>query len=148
MSKADKGHQKHSFNKTKKYMNKLVEIRDFPEEKEVGSLIDCGIFSPGEKVFVSGTGKGKGFQGVVKKHGMHGGRKTHGSHFHRSPGSIGACAFPGEVEKGKKMPGRMGGKRVNVKNIQIVDVNSDENLMYLKGSLPGNKNTYLHIYQK
>ncbi len=147
LSKAEQVHQKVSFEKNKQYVRKLLEVKKFSEEKEVGDLIRCDIFSTGDKVFVRAKSKGKGFQGVVKRYGFHGGRETHGSTFHRSPGAIGACAYPGKVDKGKKMPGRMGGKSVSIKNIEIMDVVSKDNLILLKGSIPGNTGSFVYIYQ-
>ena len=148
LAKAEKGHQKKSYQKQKKYVGVLTELKDFFEEKQVGDVITCKIFKPGDKVFVRGRSKGKGFQGVVKRHGFSGGRSSHGSHFHRAPGSIGAGTSPGEVAKGKKMPGRMGAKNVNIKNIEIVDIVPEENMIFLKGSVAGNSNSIIYIYQK
>ncbi len=147
LSKSEREHQKVSFRKNKKYVRELVEVRDFFEEKQAGDLIRCDSFSTGEKVFVRAKSKGKGFQGVVKRYGFRGGGETHGSKFHRGPGAIGACAYPSEVEKGKKMPGRMGGKYVSVKNIEVMNVVPDENLMFLKGSIPGHSGSSVYIYQ-
>ena len=147
LSKPEKEHQKISFEKNKKYMRELIEVRDFFEKKEVGDLIQCDSFSKGEKVFVRAKSKGKGFQGVIKRYGFHGGNETHGSTFHRGPGAIGACAYPGEVQKGKKMPGRMGGKYVSVKNVEVVNVISDDHMMFLKGPIPGHAGSSVYIYQ-
>ena len=147
LSKAERNHQKISFEKNQEYMKELIEVRGSPDDKQVGDLIQCDIFSPGEKVYVRAKTKGKGFQGVVKRYGFHGGKKTHGSKFHRAPGAIGACAYPGEVEKGKKMPGQMGAKYTSAKNIQVVDVVPEENLILLKGAVPGHSGTSVYIYQ-
>jgi large subunit ribosomal protein L3 len=115
------------------------------EEVKVGDSIKVSVFAPDDKVNVRGISKGKGFAGVMKRHGFGGGRATHGSMFHRAPGSIGMAAFPARVLKGIGMPGQMGNKRVTVKNIQVVEINEEENLLLLKGSVPGAPGTYLEI---
>ncbi|MCD5396517.1 MAG: 50S ribosomal protein L3 [Candidatus Pacebacteria bacterium] len=115
------------------------------EEFKVGDVIDVSKFQIGEKVKVSGISKGKGFQGVVKRWGFSGRNKTHGvKHEERTPGSIGS-AFPQRVIKGKKMPGRMGGERVTVKNLEIVDIDKERNLLVIKGAVPGRRGTLLEI---
>jgi len=106
-------------------------------EYEVGQEIRADIFSPGDVVNVTGVTKGKGFAGSVKRHGFHGGRATHGSMFHRAPGSIGAAAYPSRVFKGKKMPGRMGGVRKTVENLLVLRVDKENNLLIVKGAVPG-----------
>lgn len=110
-----------------------------------GDQVKASIFEKDEYVDVIGTSKGKGFQGVIKRHGFKGGNATHGSMFHRSPGSIGQSASPSRVFPGIKLPGRMGGKRVTVKNLQIVEVNEEENLIYLRGAVPGGRNSYIAL---
>lgn len=110
-----------------------------------GDFLDVSMFAPGEKVDVVGLTKGKGFQGVVKRHGFSGGDETHGCKSHRVPGSIGQCATPSRVWKNKKMPGRDGGKRVTVRNLEVVQVDSEKNLLVLKGAVPGSRNGYLLI---
>jgi large subunit ribosomal protein L3 len=107
------------------------------DQYEIGQDITTEIFNIGEKVVISGMSKGKGFAGVIKRWGFHGGPKSHGSMFHRAPGSIGASATPSRVVKGKKMPGHLGTKGTTVKNIEIVDIKVDENLLFLKGAVPG-----------
>jgi large subunit ribosomal protein L3 len=104
---------------------------------QVGQEIRADIFSPGEVVKVTGTSKGKGFAGVIKRWNFGGGRETHGSRSHRIPGSVGQCATPGRVLKGQKMPGRMGGSQVTAPTALVVDVRADENLVLLKGPIPG-----------
>jgi large subunit ribosomal protein L3 len=99
----------------------------------------------GEKVDVTGTSKGRGFQGVVKRHGFRLGRKTHGSHSYREPGSIGCSAWPAKVIKGKKMPGHYGNARQTVRNLKIVDVRPENNLVMIKGALPGPKSGLVFI---
>ena len=102
----------------------------------------------GDKVDVQGTSKGRGFQGVIKRHGFSGGGSGHGSMFHRAPGSIGCSAYPSRVIKGKKMPGRMGNDSVLRKNVVVVDIRTEENVVLLKGPLPGAKNGLLKIFTK
>jgi len=124
----------------------LREFRTEEVEKfKVGDKIDVSQFQVGEKVKVSGISKGKGFQGVVKRWGFSGRNKTHGvKHEERKPGSIGS-AFPQRVIKGKKMPGRMGNERVTIKNLEIVDIDKDKNLLVIKGGVPGRRGTLLEI---
>jgi len=114
---------------------------------EVGQVISLAdVIKVGTTVHVQGISKGAGFQGVVKRHGFKGGRATHGSMFHRAPGSIGCSAYPSRVIKGKKLPGHMGCETVLKKNIKVVDVRHDENVILLKGSVPGKKNGLLKIF--
>jgi large subunit ribosomal protein L3 len=131
----------------------FYHIREFriadESEYEVGQEISLGsVFNTGDVVDVQGTSKGKGFQGVVRRYGFAGGKATHGSMFHRAPGSIGCSAWPGRVVKGKKMPGRMGNDTVLKKNVLIIDVRADENIVLLKGPVPGAKNGLLKIFSK
>ena len=108
------------------------------DDYQVGDQITCGaVFKPGDVIDVSGTSKGKGFQGVVKRWGFSGGRATHGSKFHRAPGSIGMSAWPARVLKGKKMPGQMGNVRVTQQGLEIVEVRPEQNLVLIKGAVPG-----------
>jgi large subunit ribosomal protein L3 len=129
----------------------LREIRMAPDEMsglEEGQKLSVDIFESGEYVDVTGTSKGRGFAGVVKRHGFRGGPKTHGqSDRHRAPGSIGACTTPGKVFKGKRMPGRMGGERVTVQNLQVAMVDPERNLLVVKGAVPGAKNGLVVIQQ-
>ena len=106
-------------------------------ELNVGDEIRNDIFKAGDRVDVSGTSKGKGFAGVIKRHGMGGGPGGHGSHFHRAPGSIGQSADPAKVYKGKRLPGRMGANKRTTQNIEIVDVDAEKNLLLLRGAVPG-----------
>ena len=106
-------------------------------ECKVGDLFKVDIFSEGEDVVVQGTSKGKGFQGVMKRHNYAGGPATHGSMFHRAPGSIGNASYPSRVWKNKALPGQMGNKRVTVKGLRIVEVRPEENLLFISGSVPG-----------
>jgi len=100
----------------------------------------------GDLIAVSGITKGRGFQGVIKRHGFHGGGSGHGSMFHRAPGSIGCSAWPSRVIKGKKMPGRMGTDLVTKKNVVVIDIRADENILQVKGSVPGAKQGLLQIF--
>ncbi len=121
-------------------------LREFPMTGlEVGQTVTVELFQKGDTVHVSGISKGKGFQGIMKRHGASGGPASHGSKFHRAPGSIGASAFPSRVWKGHPMPGRMGGVRVTVKNLKVVDVKPEMNLLLIKGAIPGPKGGYVEI---
>ena len=125
----------------------LVEIRDYdPKFCQVGETVTVALFNPGDKVKITGISKGKGFQGVVKRHNFGGGPKTHGqSDRLRAPGSIGASAYPSHVIKGMRMAGRLGGKRCTVNNLTIVKIDPESNLLYIKGAVPGSKNSILTI---
>jgi large subunit ribosomal protein L3 len=124
------------------------EIGVFDDSLDVGSEIKCSIFAENTTVDVTGISKGKGFAGVVKRYHFGGGRETHGSTFHRAPGSIGACAFPSEVWRGQRMPGRMGYRTVTVKNLKIVKVFADNNIVLISGAVPGRKNTLITVYER
>lgn len=124
------------------------EVENFDESLQEGSVITCEIFSENQVVDVTGISKGKGFAGVIKRHGFHGGRETHGSNFHRAPGSIGANTFPAEVWKGKKLPGRHGGKTITVKNLKIVKIIKDKNLVLISGAVPGTVNSIITVQSK
>jgi large subunit ribosomal protein L3 len=116
---------------------------------QVGQEISLDtVVKVGDKVDVQGTSKGRGFQGVIKRHGFSGGGSGHGSMFHRAPGSIGCSAYPSRVIKGKKLPGRMGNDSVLRKNVVVVDIRAEENVVLLKGPLPGAKNGLLKIFTK
>ncbi|MFH1624866.1 MAG: 50S ribosomal protein L3 [Pseudomonadota bacterium] len=119
----------------------LKEFRvETVDDYQEGQKITVDIFRAGDFVDVTGTSKGKGFAGVVKRWGFRGGPGTHGSMFHRAPGSIGSSAFPSRVLKGKKLPGRLGGEKVTVQNIEVVEVKPRNNLVLLKGAIPGSSN--------
>lgn len=112
---------------------------------EAGATLDVSLFEPGDMVAVSAISKGKGFQGVVKRHGFAGGRRSHGQkHSEREPGSIGATG-PARVFKGLRMAGRMGGERITVKNLKVVQVNKDENILLIAGAVPGRKGTLVEV---
>jgi large subunit ribosomal protein L3 len=125
------------------------EVDLFDEALEIGSVLTCDLFEENAVVNVTGISKGKGFQGVIKRHGFGGGRTTHGNSVsHRTPGSIGCRSFPGEVWKGKKMPGRMGSDKVTVKNLKIVKVLKDQNLVLISGAIPGTKDSIVIVREK
>jgi large subunit ribosomal protein L3 len=125
-----------------------IEEGDTLDSYEVGGEVKVDLFSPGDLVSVTGVSKGKGFQGVMKRHGFHGGPASHGAgQWHRRPGSIGASADPSRVFKGKKMPGRMGKEKVTVKNLLVVDVNVEDNLLLVRGSCPGNNGSVVMVRQ-
>ena len=128
---------------------KVVEIKDFEQEHKLGDVLTVELFEEGDFVDVSGVSKGKGFQGVVKRHGFGGvGQSTHGQHNRlRAPGSIGASSYPSRVFKGMRMAGRMGGSKVTVQNLKVLKVVQDKNLIVVKGCVPGHKNSYV-IVQK
>ena len=118
---------------------------DNPGEYSLGQKITVDIFTVGGSVDVSGKTKGRGFAGVIKRHGFHGGKKTHGSHSHRIPGSIGCSAWPSRVVKGKKLPGHYGNSRKTVQNLKIVDIRPEENLLLIKGAIPGPISTWVEV---
>jgi large subunit ribosomal protein L3 len=121
-------------------------MADNVDEYNVGDEIVCGsVFAPGDIVDVTGTSKGKGFQGVIKRWNFSGGRSTHGSKFHRAPGSIGCSAWPSRVFKGKKMAGQMGNERVTTQNLKVVEIRPEQNLILLRGAVPGPKNGLVMI---
>jgi large subunit ribosomal protein L3 len=123
----------------------LVEFRDEAGELVVGDTVTVEAFEVGQTVKVAGVAKGKGFQGTIKRHNFHAGPKSHGSHNVRAPGSIGASATPSRVFKGIKGPGRMGGKRVTQKGLTIVELMPDQNLMLVRGSVPGPKGQTVEV---
>ena len=127
----------------KKY---LKEFRGFGEMPDAGTELKVSdVFGVSDKIKVTGVSKGKGFQGVIKRHGFAGGPETHGSRSHRSPGSIGACATPSRVFKGIKLPGRMGGDKVTVRNLKVVKLIPEQNLMLVSGAVPGPENTIITV---
>jgi large subunit ribosomal protein L3 len=142
--KAEMGHAKKAGTSVKK---KVVEFQGFEEEYKLGDTITVAHFEEGEFVDVTATSKGKGFQGVVKRHGFAGvGQATHGQHNRlRAPGSIGAASYPARVFKGMRMAGRMGTDTVKVQNLRVLKVVEDRNLLVVKGCVPGHKNAYVKI---
>ena len=143
-TKADLGHAKKAGTSVKR---KIVEFKGFDVEYKLGDEITVEHFTEGEFVDVAGTSKGKGFQGVVKRHGFAGvGQATHGQHNRlRAPGSIGASSYPARVFKGMRMAGRMGGVTVKVQNLRVLKVVPEKNLLVVKGCIPGPKNAYVII---
>ena len=124
----------------------LKEFRmDSVEGFEVGQEIKADIFAAGEMIDVTGTSKGKGFQGPIKRHGQSRGPESHGSRYHRRPGSMGACSFPGRVFKNKKLAGHMGHVTVTVQNLEVVRVDAEKNLILVKGAIPGAKGSVVTI---
>ena len=126
-------------------VRKLVEFRDEAGELVVGDTVTVEAFEVGQKVKVAGTSKGKGFQGTIKRHNFASGPKSHGSHNKRAPGSIGASATPSRVFKGIKGPGQMGGRRVTQKGLTIVELMPEQNLMLVRGSVPGSKGDTVEV---
>lgn len=126
---------------------KLVEFKSFEDEKTLGDTVTVEIFAEGDFVDVVGTSKGKGFQGVVKRHGFAGvGGQTHGQHNRmRAPGSLGASSWPSKVFKGMRMAGRMGGDRVKIQNLEVLKVYPEQNLLVVSGSIPGAKGSYVIV---
>ncbi len=136
LKKADKG-----------FFRNLREFKTATDGYELGQELKVDMFAAGDYVDVVGTSKGKGFAGVVKRHGFSGGRATHGSMFHRAPGSIGASAEPSRVLKGKRLPGQMGDVRKTVQNLLIMGVRPERNLILVKGSIPGCRNSIVIVRQ-
>jgi large subunit ribosomal protein L3 len=127
----------------------LREFRvDEGAEVKVGDKISVALFAPGDSIKITGISKGKGFQGVVKRHHFHGGDATHGSMFHRAPGSIGASAFPSRVLKGMRAAGQMGSDRVSVRNVSVVRVDAENNILVVRGAVPGAGGGYLVIAKR
>jgi large subunit ribosomal protein L3 len=133
LRKADAGPHRH-----------LVEFRD-EGGLTIGDTVTVDVFSAGEKVKVAGTSKGKGFQGTIKRHGFASGPKSHGSHNVRAPGSIGASAWPARVMKGIRGPGQMGNKRITQKGLTIVQVDAEQNLLLVRGAVPGSRNGMVEV---
>ena len=128
------------------YKRHLREFKlENPQEYSVGTEIKADIFQPGDKVDVSGTSKGKGFAGVIKRWNAHRGPMSHGSKYHRRPGSMGASSDPSRVFKSKKLPGRMGHTKVTIANLEVVKVDAERNLLLIKGAVPGSRGTLLTI---
>ncbi|MCH1958807.1 MULTISPECIES: 50S ribosomal protein L3 [Romboutsia] len=142
LNKPQKGHLA-AANVLKKH---LKEFRvESTEEYSVGQEIKADLFAAGEKIDVTGTSKGKGFQGPIKRHGQSRGPESHGSRYHRRPGSMGACSFPGRVFKNKKLAGHMGSVKVTIQNLEVVKVDADKNLILVKGAIPGAKGSVVTI---
>ncbi len=143
INKPEKGHFAKAKLENKKH---LREFRlESVAEYKVGDEVKADIFTAGEKVDVQGTSKGKGFQGVIKRHGQSRGPMGHGSMYHRRPGSMGSTSTPGRVYKGKKLPGHMGKVTVTIQNLEVVSVDMDKNVILVKGSVPGPKGAILKV---
>ncbi len=147
LNKPEAGHFKRSGGKG------FYHVREFrvsdPDAYELGQQIMVSeLLKIGDKVDITGRAKGRGFQGVMKRHGFGGGKASHGSGFHRAPGSIGCSAWPGRVIKGKKLPGRMGNNVVTQKNLTVVDIREEDNILLVEGAVPGAKNGLLSIYTR
>jgi large subunit ribosomal protein L3 len=142
LTKAELGHLKKANASAHRH---VVEFRDEAGELLVGHTVTAEAFSPGDQVKVSGLSKGKGFQGTIKRHNFHRGPKSHGSHSYRTPGSIGASATPSRVFKGMRMAGRMGGGRVTQRGLTVVEVIADENLLLVRGAVPGPKGATVEV---
>lgn len=124
----------------------LKEFRvDTVEGYEVGQEIKADLFTAGEKIDVTGISKGKGFQGPIKRHGQSRGPESHGSRYHRRPGSMGACSYPGRVFKNKKLAGHMGSVKITIQNLEVVRVDAEKNLLLIKGAIPGAKGSVVTV---
>jgi large subunit ribosomal protein L3 len=142
LTKAELGHLKKAGASPMKH---LVEFRDEAGELQIGDTVTVAAFEPGAKVKISGTSKGKGFQGGVKRHNFGRGPVTHGSHNVRAPGSIGASATPSRVLPGQRMPGQMGNKRVTQRGLEVVQVDVQRNLLLVRGAVPGPRNGIVEV---
>ena len=142
INKPEKGHFAKSKLAAKKH---LREFRVDSADVKVGDEVKADVFVAGDKIDVQGTTKGKGFQGVIKRHGQHRGPMGHGSMYHRRPGSMGSTSTPGRVFNGKKLPGHMGVQTVTIQNLDVVRVDMDKNVLLVKGSVPGPKGAILKI---
>ena len=145
VSKAELGHLKK--NNVDGAYRRLLELRG-QSTLVVGENVTVEAFEPGEKIKVSGVSHGKGFAGTIKRHNFHRGPKTHGSHNIRKPGSIGASATPSRVFKGIKMAGRLGGKRVTQAGLVVHDIDTERNLLLVKGAVPGPKNAFVEVREE
>ena len=145
-TKAELGHFKKAGTSVKK---KVVEFQGFENNYKLGDTITVDFFTEGEFVDITGVSKGKGFQGVVRRHGFGGvGQTTHGQHNRlRAPGSVGASSYPSRVFKGMRMAGRMGAEKVTVQNLKVLKVVTEKNLLVVKGCIPGHKNAYVTIHK-
>lgn len=143
ISRPLKGHLKKSGVNACRYLKEL-DVQD-TKDFTLGQQLTTDLFNIGELVDIAGTTKGRGFAGVIKRHGFKGGRKTHGGRCHRIPGSVGSSAWPSRIIKGKKMPGHFGVEKQTVKNLKIVAIRPDENIILVKGAVPGAKNGLLEI---
>ncbi len=144
VNKAIAGHYKNA-NVPPTRVRREVKVTPGDEPLKLGEHVLVSLFASGDRVDVIGVSRGKGFQGVVKRHGFRGGAASHGSMFHRRPGSIGASAYPSRVIKGMRGPGRMGGDRVTVRNLRVLQVDTDNHLLVLNGAVPGSPGGYVIV---
>jgi large subunit ribosomal protein L3 len=144
LTKAEAGHLKKAGVSSKRH---LAEVRG-ASEAQPGDEITVEAFEVGKKVKVTGVSKGKGFAGVVKRHGFAGGPGSHGSHFHRAPGSVGASAWPARVFKGMKLPGQMGNKKSTQLGLTVVATDPEQNLLYIKGAVPGSSDAVVFVQEQ
>ena len=146
VNKALGGHYKKAGNVPPTRVRRELKVAPGGEPLKAGDqILVGGVFNDGDRIDVIGISRGKGFQGVMKRHNFAGGAATHGSMFHRAPGSIGASSFPSRVVKGMRAAGRMGGDRVTVRNLRIVKVDGENNLLLIRGAVPGSPGTYLIV---
>lgn len=142
-NKAKKGHAEKANTAPKRYVREFRNAK--VDEYEVGQEVSVEVFGAGDKIDVTGTSKGKGFQGNIRRHNQARGPMAHGSRFHRGPGSIGNATDPGRVFKGTKLPGQMGAEQVTIQNLEIVSVDAERNLLLVKGNVPGSKKGLVKI---
>ena len=142
-NKPAKGHVAKANTTPKRFIREFnnVELSEY----EVGQEITVDVFKAGDIVDVTGTSKGKGFQGAIKRHGQSRGPMAHGSRYHRRPGSMGGASFPSRVFKGKALPGQMGGNRITIQNLEVVKVDAERNVILIKGNVPGSKKSLVEI---
>jgi len=142
-NKPAKGHAAKASTNPKRFIREFRNVK--LDDYEVGQELSVEVFNAGDQVDVTGTSKGKGYQGVIKRHNQALGPMTHGSHFHRGPGSIGNAAEPARVQKGKKLPGQMGGETTTIQNLEIVKVDAERNLLLIKGNVPGARKSFVKV---
>lgn len=148
-ARVNKPQAKNFEKRNQKYFSQLKEFRvERPEDFQVGQMLTVEAFKPGDRVDVQGVSKGRGFQGVIKRHGKHGGPDAHGSDFHRRPGSIGMRTWPGRVLKNMRLPGRMGADTVAVRRLEVVEVQPKDHCLLVRGSVPGAREGLLVIYSR
>jgi len=142
--KPEQGHLKKSKLKSAKLLEFRIEDNSAKENK-IGEKMEITVFKEGERVLVQGISRGLGFQGVIKRHGFSRGPESHGSNHHRLTGAIGQCAFPARVFKGKKMPGHTGARKTTIKNLEVIKIVPEKNLLAVKGSVPGKKGSFIVV---
>ncbi|WP_058305732.1 50S ribosomal protein L3 [Gracilibacillus massiliensis] len=142
-NKPGQGHAEKANTNPKRFIREFRNVN--LDEFELGQEINVEVFEAGDVIDVTGTSKGKGFQGSIKRHNQQRGPESHGSHYHRSPGSMGAAADPAKVFKGKKLPGQMGGEQITIQNLEVVKVDAERNLLLIKGNVPGAKKSFVKI---